>query len=231
MYNLWVKNKLLHYYQNLVFTINYLFFKTFNEKDFIKSNINENGVIFDVGSNVGSFIKLISKSLKNKSLEIYSFEPNDKLILHQKKLNLNKKHKLVVNHFAIHEKLKEIEYFENTISSQSTTRKDYKIGKIINSYMVNCISIDLYCKNNQINKIDLLKIDTEGSDYNVLLSSKNMLGEKKIKFIKIEIENNNDLYKILNYLKEFDYKLIGIHNQTYISNELKIFDCYFELSS
>ena len=85
-----MKNKLLLYYQNLVFTINYLFFKTFNEKDFIKSNINENGVIFDVGSNVGSFIKLISKSLKNKSLEIYSFEPNDKLILHQKKLNLNK---------------------------------------------------------------------------------------------------------------------------------------------
>ena len=226
-----MKNKLLYLYQNLIFTINYLFFKTFNEKNFIKSKINENSVIFDVGSNVGSFIKLISKFSKNKSLEIYSFEPNSKLIKRQQKLNLNKKHKLTLNNFAIHEKLKEIEYFENTVSSQSTTRKDYKIGKIINSYTVNCISIDLYCKKNEINRIDVLKIDTEGSDYNVLLSAKGMLGEKKIKFIKIEIDNTNDVYQILNYLKNFDYKLIGVLNQTYISNELKIFDCYFELSS
>ena len=208
-----------------------MFIKTFDEKDFIKAKINDNSVVFDVGSNVGSFIKLVSKFLKNKSLTIYSFEPNSKLIKHQQKLNLNKKHKLIVNHFAIHENLKEIEYFENTISSQSTTRKNYKIGKIINSYMVNCVSIDFYCKKYEIKKIDLLKIDTEGSDYNVLQSAKDMLSEKKIKFIKIEIENTNDFYQILNYLKNFDYKLIGLLNQTYISNELKIFDCYFELSS
>ena len=226
-----MKNNLLYFYQNLIFTISYLFFKTFNEKDFIKSKIYENSVIFDVGSNVGSFIKLVSKFLKNKSLEIYSFEPNVKLINHQKKMNLNKKHKLTLNPFAVHEKLNEIEYFENSVSSQSTTRKDYKIGRIIKSYMVNCISIDLYCKKNEINKIDLLKIDTEGNDYNVLLSAKGMLNEKKIKFIKIEIENTNDFFQILNYLKDFDYKLIGVLNQTYISNELKMFDCYFELSS
>ena len=231
MYNFRVKNKLLHLFQNLIFTINYLFFKTFNEKYFIKSKINENSVVFDVGSNVGSFITLISKYLKNRSVSIYSFEPNNKLVKHQQKLVLNKKHKLNVNHFAIHEKLKEIVFFENTVSSQSTTRKDFKIGKIINSYMVNCISIDLFCKKYEINKIDLLKIDTEGSDYNVLLSAKDMLSEQKINFIKIEIENTNDFYQIFKYLKNFDYKLIGILNQTYFSNELKIFDCYFELSS
>jgi len=226
-----VKNKLLYFYQNLSLTINYLFIKTFNEKEFIKSNINENSVVFDVGSNVGSFIKFVSKLSNNKTLNIHSFEPNIKLIKFLQSLNLVQKHDLKVNNFAIHDKYKKIRFFENSISSQSTINNTSQIGKTIDSYLVNCISIDLYCKQNEINKIDLLKIDSEGADYNVLLSANSMLRNKKIKFIKVEIENPNNFYQIMNYLIKFNYKLMGILNQTYIYNDLKMFDCYFELST
>ena len=224
-----MKNKLLYFYQNISIAINFLLFKNFDEKYFIKSKIDDGNVIFDVGSNVGTYIRLVSKLNKNKSLKIYSFEPNNKLTKTQQKLKLNQKHKLNINNFAIHDKLKETKFYENAISSQSTTRDNYILGKIIDSYKVSCISIDLYCKKNLINNIDLLKIDTEGDDFNVLLSAKDMLADGKIKFIKIEIENTNDFKRIVNFLNGFNFRLIGILNQTYKSNELKLFDCYFKL--
>ena len=44
-------------------------------------------------------------------------------------------------------------------------------------------SIDNFCLKNNINCIDLLKLDTEGNEFNVLKGAEKFLSENKIKVI------------------------------------------------
>ena len=73
-----IKNKILYFFQLLVISANYIFNKDFNERKVIKEYVQNNGIVFDVGSNIGSFAKFVSKSLKGKKVYIHSFEPGVK---------------------------------------------------------------------------------------------------------------------------------------------------------
>ena len=64
-----------------------------------------------------------------------------------------------------------------------------------------------------INKIDILKIDTEGYDLNVMKSLKNKI--KKVKFIYFEHHFHNMLIK--------GYTLSDIHNYLTSANFIKVF--------
>ena len=79
-----IKNKILYFFQLLVISANYIFNKDFNERKIIKQYVQNNGIVFDVGSNIGSFFKFVSKSLKGKSIHIHSFEPGVKSCEFQK---------------------------------------------------------------------------------------------------------------------------------------------------
>ena len=45
-------------------------------------------------------------------------------------------------------------------------------------------TLDEFCKKNNIEKIDYLKIDTEGSNFDVILGATEMIKNKKIKYIQ-----------------------------------------------
>lgn len=67
-------------------------------------------------------------------------------------------------------------------------------------------TVDEYCKENSIDRIDFLKIDAEGFDYKVLLGAKNMLKNNKIKYIQFEYwEGVRKFYELLKeqYSMEF----------------------------
>lgn len=81
------KNKFLYFIQILQFSINYLTNKNFNEKKLLGSIVGNEINNFDVGSNLGSYIKFVSNQNKYKIINFYSFEPNRNLIEYQKKLN------------------------------------------------------------------------------------------------------------------------------------------------
>ena len=70
-----LKNKLLYFFQLLVISSNYIFNKDFNERKIIKQYVKNNGIVFDIGSNIGSLLKFVSKSLKSRNIQIHSFEP------------------------------------------------------------------------------------------------------------------------------------------------------------
>ena len=53
--------------------------------------------------------------------------------------------------------------------------------------MVEIDTVDNYCQSNEIGKIDILKIDTQGYEDKVLLGASNMINNKRIKFIEFEI--------------------------------------------
>ena len=72
-------------------------------------------------------------------------------------------------------------------------------------------TIDNFCKKNKITKIDILKIDVEGSEFEVLKGSKKILNQTHL--IQLEIYQNKKNFskiekKITALLKEYNFKKI-----------------------
>ena len=78
---------------------------------------------------------------------------------------------------------------------------------------INTSTVDDFCKENKIEKIDLLKIDTEGHEEHILKGASNTLNEKKIEVVYTEISDKKSSFeskksRIINYLKNFNYKMV-----------------------
>ena len=72
-------------------------------------------------------------------------------------------------------------------------------------------SIDNFCLKNNINCIDLLKLDTEGNEFNVLKGAEKILAG--VQYIMIELNNNSKRYGSSNidietHLAELGYKVL-----------------------
>lgn len=181
--------------------------------------------IFDVGANEGDSIKRF-RSLFKKS-KIHSFEPTNELILKiKKKFDLTD---VKLNNFALGEKKAKRKFFlynahrVNSFYPMEENSK-YKLQRSRgnlenqNSKEVEVNTIDDYCKTNKINKINLLKIDTQGSESEVLRGAKNILDQGLIDIIELEYifgiahKGANSLYEIEETLGTRGYKLIAVEN-------------------
>lgn len=222
------KNKVLLRIQKLLNILNYVFSKNLDEQKLYKSCLNSNSIIFDVGSNVGSFINLVSSKNRKTKLKFYAFEPNKELLNLSSNILSSKKHKLELNQLAISSKIGKVSLYLNSISSQSSVlNKPPIMGKIKSQDEVDSITIDYFCKLNNIEFIDLLKIDVEGLELEVLNSAKALISEKKVNIIKVEVSSEN-YYEVFKFLQNLGYSQVGINNQTYIENKLELADYFFK---
>jgi FkbM family methyltransferase len=85
--------------------------------------------------------------------------------------------------------------------------------------MVNVITLDAFCADQKIDTVGLLKIDTEGSDLDVLRGGANILRDQRIDLVQLEAGMNfrNQLHVPFEQLKSFmesmGYFLFGIYEQ------------------
>jgi FkbM family methyltransferase len=167
----------------------------------LKNIFNDNKIktVLDVGAHKGETINYLSKFFYfNK---VYSFEPNPSsfFILKKYKLSLNirKQSKLELFNYALGVKKGKIDFYSGKESSSSTvhdinfTSNYYKKkNKYLNPFSqnketfkkitVNLDTLQNFIISKKIKNIDLLKIDTEGSEFNVIKGAK-----EKIKIIKV----------------------------------------------
>ncbi len=223
-------NKLLSVFQLFVFALNYLKPKSFDEIKFLNKFLPSNSIIFDIGANVGTYSKTLDSFVKKEKLNFYLFEPNPKLIKTLSSKRFKHTNNVSIIDSAVAQSESEEIFYERNISSYSSLKKDNltENHKIIDEYSVKTIPIDLFCKKNDISKINLLKIDTEGNDFEVLKSASNMFEKNAVEIIKVEIlPSTKSFYEILNYLEKFKFQLIGITNLSYLNNKILLFDAYF----
>ena len=218
---------IISFIQKLSFLIAYLTKNSFSENQFLKTIILDEAVVVDVGSNIGSFINLISNI--NKKAYIYSIEPNIELIELQKSKFKNRKNFKFYN-FAIDIKEgKRMLYIRNPAShsSFSKTHQDEKFNEIIGTVMVQTHTLEKFFSDQNITKITLLKIDIEGQDYEVLCSIKDSLLNNRIDYIKIEA-NQQNIEKIIAFALDSNLKFLGISKSFYFKNRLNFLDIYFK---
>ena len=152
----------------------------------------ENLTIFDVGANVGNYSHLLEMNF-NKSI-IYAFEPNKKAYQEIKNnckservkyYNLGVGSSVGKNHLFSFSELEATELGtcnEEALKSLFGESKKDSIEKID----FDMTSIDSFCKENEINKIDFLKIDVEGYELEVIKGAKNMIDAGNISIIQFE---------------------------------------------
>ena len=190
-------------------------------KKFLDKNIFLNKpTIFDVGSHQGKMTSLF-KSIYNDS-KIFCFDPNKDFNLKVKKIDKNIK----IYNFAFGNKIEKKKLFLNNIDLTNSLAeinegsiylkiKNFIVKKPKKKFFkkIKVFTLNNFCKQNKIKKIDLLKIDVEGYEYMVLLGAKDFL--KNVDYIMLEIQQNNmyknySSIKIENFLKKNNFKLIKI---------------------
>ena len=166
--------------------------------------INDDDVIIDVGGHIGLFSLYASQFCKNGS--IFTFEPmveNFDLLSENIKLN----------------NLDNIKIFNLAVSNSNSSVKLYlnqddaghsMFSKSSKSVTVNSISLQQIFDNNHIEHCDFLKLDCEGSEYEII---KNLPAPyfKKIKKMVIEYHmadtNPELLDELISILKSQNYNL------------------------
>ena len=192
---------------------------------FKKRKINHFELVFDIGGHKGESLvfflkyfevrKIISfepslsnfKHLQKNSIKLKSQFKNSEILIENKGIGKKKEKKNLKQHYessssTINDFNEKSDYFK---------RKNFLLNikkKVFKEVQIDLISLEEYINENKISKIDLVKIDTEGYEFEVLkgLGSKLSL----IKFIMFEHHFDDMLQK--NYTFKDISNLIKIYN-------------------
>lgn len=227
-----IVNTLLKIFQRLVYILNYLFSTQLNETKFYKKYLfDKEVVVFDIGSNLGTFSQQLSKTFSKKLLEVHSFEPIDELLTKQKIKNGN----LYKYNFVISDISGLIDFFEHEISSQSSVMLNDKINnQKVKKLTKESITLEQAIEKTSVSKIDLLKLDTEGNEYDILKHSEHLLKQKIFKIIKVEISffinnefSDKNFHLINAFMDSNGYVYLGHSNAHYQENKILFFDSFY----
>ena len=186
--------------------------KIFN---YLKTILNyEIDTVIDVGSHHGEYIDYIIKNFKVR--KIYGFEPSP-ANFKELRSKLSKKKNIEIYNLGI-DKVKRTTTLNQNIESSSSSinnlnpgskyfKKKYfffnflKKKRFSTPVAINTITLKEFIENKNLEAVDILKVDTEGYEYNVIVGL-----DEKIKLIKaIHLEHHFDDMIIKNY------KLTDIH--------------------
>lgn len=220
--------------------INKLYKKTFNPPTYdktIKSLFPKGDklIMLDVGANIGQTIDWAIRLFDD--IEIYSFEPTKKLFaeLESKYKNISNIHlfKLAVSNFngktafytTSHSLTNSLLKPKMNMYKEFAEKSIYNQMKEQFEETVEVIKLDdWYYNKTTLQQIDILKIDTQGNDFNVLLGAINLIKNNKIRVIIIEIEylefyeDTIPFYKVIEFLMDHSFYLYSIFDNIRLNN-------------
>lgn len=154
----------------------------------------------DVGANKGVYSKVI---LETTQADVFAFEPLPKAFEQLKSLELAYPGRFVCKNVGIGDKSATLELFYGTEDSElATFSKDVNQIDYVGSHNVNKMCVPIISLDSLLDElvekhksIDLLKIDTEGYEYEVLVGAQKTISILKPRFIQIEY-NWHQLFRL-----------------------------------
>lgn len=174
-------------------------------------------MIFDVGAHKGFLTEKYSNIYP--SADIYSFEPVKESYskLEKKFLEIERIH-CFRRAFGSKRGMKEMVLADSSDRFRLEEHYD-ETEKKQPKEKVNVDTIDKFCNQKGINKINFLKVDTEGHDLEVVKGSKKMMRKRKIDIIQVEtsMSPKNKIHekfeKVKKYMENKKYLLFSIYEQ------------------
>jgi len=179
-------------------------------------------VIFDVGANVGQSIDLFSRLFPESS--IYSFEPAADCFALLNRKYTNDRVRLFQVALSSSDGAREFFYYQKSVLNSLLPLDTHPANpfadvKMIKTSMVNTRTVDGFMREAGISRIDLLKIDTQGWDYEVLLGAERALADGKVAAVMVEL-NFIPMYRgqsfaetISSYLREQNLHLVDFYEK------------------
>jgi len=203
-------------------------------------HLNQPPVIFDIGAFTGQVTKEYLHIFPDAQL--YCFEPYPFSFLQLKKNTLNKPNIQIFNKAvgAIEGRTK---FHDNQFSQTNSVLPSLQASDEIwgkglqttrNILKIEMVTLDHFMEMQQLSKIDILKLDVQGAEYNVLEGAANALKNGKITLIYLEImtiacyEGQKRLDEIFALLHSFGYELFDFYNYSYTKEgRLRCVDAIF----
>jgi FkbM family methyltransferase len=179
-------------------------FKVTRKKDSI--------VVFDVGANIGDYSFEVLKRFGAR-VNLFCFEPSPKAFSAINNRFGNQPNVQLVNIGFGEKEGNAILYSPEEgagIASIYCRRLDHRGLKMDHTEKIRLRTLDNFCKEHNINNIDLLKLDVEGNEYNVLKGTCDLIKSNSIAMVQFEFTSCNIDSKT--YLQDFYYFLSPYFN-------------------
>lgn len=170
------------------------------------------GVVLDVGANIGDYSARLNEL--NPNLEIYCFEPHPRT--YQKLLSAAGPKKIKSFNLGvgrIEGTLKLYDYADNDGSSHASLYRE--VIEVIHhgeatEHEVQIVTLDRFATERQIDRILLLKIDTEGHELDILKGFESYIRGNKVDFIHFEFNEMNVVSRVFfrdfwEFLPNYDF--------------------------
>ncbi|MFX1274385.1 MAG: FkbM family methyltransferase [Promethearchaeota archaeon] len=209
---------------------------------FLRNNLKDNDVIFDVGANIGEWTKQALNF--KKKIYLHCFEPS--IVSFGQLINNNFPSNVICNNFGL-SSIKEEKLLYSTEKGSTLSslykRKWFKdrinIDSELKNELIRLDTLDNYCNLQNIEHINFLKIDVEGHEYEVLKGGKKMFENSQVDIIQFEYGGcyidahiflkdifdlfeglNYNFYKIfpkyINYIKSYDFRFENFQYQNWL---------------
>lgn len=167
--------------------------------------LKDDSVFVDIGTNKGIYLYQAEKVIKKGT--IYGFEPNTSLVNYIKPLFPKVKLFPLAVSSSTGTSVLHIPKKENGLQDTRASLED--MGDAVERLEIQTITLDDWAKQENVSKIDLVKIDVEGHELDTIKGCKAILETIKPIFI-IEIELRHAKYpinEIFDFIKGFDYEV------------------------
>ena len=142
-------------------------------------------VFFDIGANLGYYTLLASKAVGGGG-EVHAFEPAPAQFRHLTlNARINRAINVKLNNLALAESSGVREMFLSDGWNHGT-HSFAKVGGVSKSYTVQCTTVDEYIARTGVARIDVMKIDAEGSELLILKGARKTLLDLRPRVIVFE---------------------------------------------
>jgi FkbM family methyltransferase len=188
----------------------------------IKQYIHSGNIVFDIGGNQGDWSRHVRQQAP---YQIHIFEPQQTrvdglLTLFSKDIA---EHKVFVNATAISSSEQSgVDFFQYPTDELSGFYQRQVLAETPKKIQVQTQTIQEYCKQNKIDHIDFLKIDTEGHESKIIESLDYLLKQHAIRYLQFEYggtfqDAKTTLEHIWKKLDTLGYKIYRISNEGLIA--------------
>jgi FkbM family methyltransferase len=171
-------------------------------RDFLPRHLPQEPVIFDVGANVGDYTALLRGQFPRA--HIHSFEPNPEAFA---KLQSQESAFTKCQAFGFSNAPGEFDLFEGTQTESSPHASLHREvittlhAQSSRAIRVKMKTLDDYLAQQHLDRVDFLKIDTEGNELAALQGARNALAAQQIGIIQFEFNEMNVVSRC--FLRDF----------------------------
>ncbi len=174
--------------------------------------------VFDVGANVGQSARKFAREFP--AATIHSFEPFAATFEGLQAAARGSDGRIVPHPLACSDADGSVDVAVETGSTSQMNQLKVAAGAGDSVERINLTRIDTFCTQHGIERIDILKTDTEGHDRNVLAGASRMLGGGHVRCVISEVgflddRQHTSFTEVFMLLREYGFEAAGLYEATY----------------